>query len=351
MINHTDEEDTQHVNDINPKRKNIFLKTIPLYLLALLFVITLISAYFIIDFQVNKKVIEKNHSVTTIESKETQSTIIRQSDSGLTKPLLLVEGKDDEILLSIKQKIINYLHKKDVEKTFSSASIYINNLNTSNHVEYNPDELYKPEGLMKLPVLIIYLKKAKENTDYLKSKILFKEKTKVASENRSYTIEDLLNKMILDTDSDAYRILASQIEEKDYVKLFVDLFIPVNANKTKDDNLNPYSFNINSISRFLRVLYNTTYLGRNMSQYAMKLLIKNQAAHGFRKGVESQVKILSCFGKHQSNSECQVHEFGIVYLKNNPYLLGVMTKGKSVDSLIEIMAEISKIVYEDLKKN
>ena len=57
------------------------------------------------------------------------------------------------------------------------------------------------------------------------------------------------------------------------------------------------------------------------------------------------------FGERIIGNKIQFHEFGIVYIKNNPYLIGVMTKGASLKQLIEIVAEISRITYLEYNTN
>jgi hypothetical protein len=47
--------------------------------------------------------------------------------------------------------------------------------------------------------------------------------------------------------------------------------------------------------------------------------------------------------------QTEFHEFGIVYLKNRPYLLGVMTRGHQSDQLQAMVSDISKIVFDELK--
>ena len=49
------------------------------------------------------------------------------------------------------------------------------------------------------------------------------------------------------------------------------------------------------------------------------------------------------------SAQTEFHEFGIVYLKNRPYLLGVMTRGQQSNELQSIVSDISKMVYDDFK--
>jgi hypothetical protein len=63
------------------------------------------------------------------------------------------------------------------------------------------------------------------------------------------------------------------------------------------------------------------------------------------------VKVAHKFGEAGSAVEHQLHESGIFYLKGNPYLLTVMTKGPDVARLPEVIAKISKKVFENMAKH
>jgi hypothetical protein len=45
----------------------------------------------------------------------------------------------------------------------------------------------------------------------------------------------------------------------------------------------------------------------------------------------------------------ELHDCGIVYLPDNPYLLCVMTKGNDFAKMEKIIEEISRLSYERLK--
>jgi hypothetical protein len=44
----------------------------------------------------------------------------------------------------------------------------------------------------------------------------------------------------------------------------------------------------------------------------------------------------------------ELHDCGIVYLNNNPYIITVMTRGTDMEKLAEAVATISKMTYENL---
>jgi hypothetical protein len=47
----------------------------------------------------------------------------------------------------------------------------------------------------------------------------------------------------------------------------------------------------------------------------------------------------------------QLHDCGIIYRANNPYVICIMTKGLDQSVLAQVIADISKIVYDYVEKD
>ena len=95
---------------------------------------------------------------------------------------------------------------------------------------------------------------------------------------------------------------------------------------------------VNELSLFFRVLYNATYLNRENSELALSLLTRTRFQKGIRAGIEDQnVVVASKFGERsydgpdRPKDDKELHDIGIVYLEENPYILCVMTKGTDFD--------------------
>ena len=68
-------------------------------------------------------------------------------------------------------------------------------------------------------------------------------------------------------------------------------------------------------------------------------------------GVPSSTVVAHKFGEHVSLANGQIntielHDCGIVYYNNNPYFLCIMTKGRDLGELKNIIKGISSIVYQ-----
>jgi beta-lactamase class A len=98
-------------------------------------------------------------------------------------------------------------------------------------------------------------------------------------------------------------------------------------------------------------LYNATYISNEDADYALSLLVQTKFHEGLTKWLPADLKVAHKFGEWgepQPGSIHQLHETGIVYLDNGPYLIDVMTKGNEPRLLANVIADISKLTFERL---
>jgi CO/xanthine dehydrogenase FAD-binding subunit len=59
--------------------------------------------------------------------------------------------------------------------------------------------------------------------------------------------------------------------------------------------------------------------------------------------------VASKFGEKVDVGDVQLHEFGIVYHRRGPYILGVMTRGRDLARQAEVIRKVSALVYAALE--
>ncbi|MBL0310174.1 MAG: serine hydrolase, partial [Bacteroidetes bacterium] len=275
----------------------------------------------------------------------------------LIKPLAFVDFiKEDSLLLAIKSSIGSLIEEQKNEGSISSASVYLRNLNRHQEVGINPLEIYFPGSLMKIPILIAYLRQVEKDPGIFDKQLAFINvygnlptqniKTKSIKQGNSYSVRELLVYMIEYSDNNATAVLSENIEFKEIQKIFSDLQLPI-----PDANQPEYGISLKEYSRLFRVLYNSTYLGRPMSEFALDLLSKCDFKDGLMKYLDTDLVVAHKFGERNSDGVQQLHEIGIVYLKNKAYLLGVMTKGNNISKQKETISQISKLVYDSMNSH
>jgi beta-lactamase class A len=343
------------------RKISLFIKPIPLYLVIIAFFAAIVGFY--INSASGNKIGDKSIKLGKAADSNSSATTIRENnESFLTRHLFLVEGSNDEITLQpMKARIIKYIDEKKKEGTLSSASVYVKNLSQVNSMEINPDELYDPASIMKIPLMLIILRQAESDPGLLKTKLFYKEpfktattatiKDKTLTAGQSYTIEELLHYMIVYSDNEAFWLLGHPIAMNEYQKLNSYLGIPENYDKDNEHGgTGNFIANVNTVSRYFRVLFNSTYLGWNNSEYALKLLTQSDYKDGIVKGLGPGIVCAHKFGERKVGNEVQLDEVGIVYLSEKPYIIGVMTRGTDNGQLAKVISNISKIAFEEIGK-
>lgn len=283
----------------------------------------------------------------------------RDKNHQLIQPLVSVEQrKEDTSIESLKDLISKFLQSKIATGEINTASVYFNDLVTNRCFIINPTEKFSAGSIIKIPVMMTYLKEAETNRAVLDKQIYFDSHFSIPEQNlygepliekRSYSVRSLISKMIIESDNDATALLTINLNREIFVELFKTLSLPKPDLSGVD-----YFFSVEECSRFLSVLFNSTYLNEENSEFALSLLTKTTFNQGLQKYLAPSVILAHKFGERNFNGEPQLHETGIVYLEHKPYLLSVLTKGNSrmtkqnTDLLLpEVLATISRIVLDE----
>ena len=94
-----------------------------------------------------------------------------------------------------------------------------------------------------------------------------------------------------------------------------------------------------------------------MSEKALEFLSQTEFKKGIVGNIPSDVKVAHKFGERTYLSSTgtlvykELHDCGIVYASNNPYVLCVMTRGNDFEKLEDLIQSISQTAYETLSSN
>ncbi len=275
---------------------------------------------------------------------------IREKHSPFVRPLLLADViSQDQSMSTLKSQLENYIREKVNSGVFQIASVYIRKLDDGSYITINENELFNPASLMKMAYLISYLKEEELKPGLLQKKVFFAKHfvegnaqnivSFALKENNQYSLMELLQAMIIYSDNDATALLMQNLNMAIFNSLFSDLKLPA------PPIAGEYFIGTTDYAKFFRVLYNSTYLKESSSEFAIQLLLKSTFKEGICSGIDPGVPVAHKFGERVLNNISQLHEFGIVYLNNAPYLIGIMTKGGNLAPLKQSVGEMSGIVF------
>lgn len=292
---------------------------------------------------------------------------IRGGESKYTHPLLDVllprDAPQNIGLRPFKGSIEKFIHEEIDKKWADSIAVYFRDLTNGPWFSIGETNEFYPGSLLKVPLMVAVLKQTETMPGILKQKIQYNrpdlQNTKnLTSKNlefgRYYTVDDLLGRMIMYSDNVSTLLLLNFVNKDILEKTYIHLgIIESNAEHASllDSSLPEYKLSITQYAAFFRILYNASYLSRELSEKALGLLAKDDFTSGLIAGVPSTIEVSHKWGYRElgDNGEVrQLHDCGIIYYPNAPYLLCIMTAGHSFETLDDAIKEISRVVYKEV---
>jgi beta-lactamase class A len=261
---------------------------------------------------------------------------------------------------SVRHEPIRFKHRirQLVERQIQSGrarqvSVYFRDLLDGPWFGINERVPYNPASLMKVPVMVAWLKRAQTDARVLDRTFLFDEQNypekrqvvapeKTLANHRRYTVRELLRYMLSYSDNRAMWLLYGDLrpEELGHVLDRMDV--------TNDPTSSGNSVTAKGYSGFFRILFNAAYLSPEMSEYALELLSAEDFPEGIPATLPRGVRVASKFGEHWENGEQQLHEFGIIYHPQGPYILGIMTAGSDWEQQAAVLRELSAAIFAEV---
>jgi beta-lactamase class A len=242
------------------------------------------------------------------------------------------------------------------------VSVYVRDMDRGNWTGVRSDDTFMPASLMKVPLLISLVKESSERPTFTSQKILLAGKDDINQQESirssndlslgsTYSLDTLINALIKQSDNNAARELLSVIPTSSLDDVFNEFNVsapPTDASET----MSPKQY-----MRFFRILYNASYLNRPESQRALTLLTKTSYDAGIPAGLPVGTVVAHKFGertvreKNLKTAEIttiknELHDCGIVYYARHPYGVCIMTEGKDMATLQNIIAQLSRAVYD-----
>jgi len=278
-------------------------------------------------------------------------------------PLLFVETDEDRAFPEYRPLKDSIQHYTETTDSAESVSVYFRDLTSSQWIGIHQEERYAPASLLKIVTLFAVLQQTRQNESFLDERLRADGLTPGAElqedyppknpiqEGATYTVRTLLEHLITESDNIANVTLIRRVGSAAIAEIYDELAITP-PREAKTEGYSAYEY-----SRLFRTLYNSTYLTRRSSEYALDLLSKSDFTVGIVDGVAASTTVSHKFGVHTTvvnpglSSEVtkrELHDCGIVYFPNRPYFLCVMTRGKDFSQLEKTLADVSRIVWKEM---
>ncbi len=283
-----------------------------------------------------------------------------QSDFKLISPLVGFDVSEDQNFpefTKLESEITDIIGKEKLQKNIQKAGLYVRTLDNGHWFGIDENIKFEPASLLKVPLMISYLKKAGTNPKILEEKVpylgatprtergLIEEPT-LLEVHKEYTIENLIDMMIIKSDNGAMDTLLDHLGLDYFTEVFSDFGIQFPSQRA-------YTISAKQYAVFFRRLRNATFLTREYSEKALNILGSVEFQDGIAAGVPKDITVAHKFGERgvRNNDQLvgvELHDCGIIYHPKNPYLLCIMTQGYDVKALESVISKISSLVFEKL---
>jgi beta-lactamase class A len=294
-----------------------------------------------------------------------RSLPLRTGGYHFVNPLLVCgmgEPDTSSVFDELHDQLTALIDREKASHNLTRMSIVVRDLSSSRWIGINENDLYAPASLLKVAVMMTYFAEAQENPEFLQQRYTFNDdsspddseyfRSAVSLQSgQSYTVQELLTDLIVHSSNSANVVLRAHEDEKRLSDLFSLLNIAKPPAAQLGDFMSPKDY-----SQFFRVLYNGTYLSPSYSEKALAMLAGVEFRDGLVKGVPQDVVVAHKFGERGLAASSangvdrrELHDCGIVYAPNHPYLACIMTEGTSFTELANSIADASAIIYQQIK--
>ncbi len=330
-------------NKTNQKNNDTKKSNKTIYIINTIYIVIIII---LISFILNKPILN-----------DVKITRDNNNSFKFTSPILDCENVNNgnDIVVST-EKVSDKIKELKNKYGVGAVSLYFRDLNNGPWVGVGENEVFSPASLLKIPVVMGLLKYAETNPEILNKEIQITESDiekdsiqniifpNVLKKDTKYTLEQIVESVIKNSDNAGIPIILNNVSPEYIGNVFYSTGVPYK------DLSNEVNLNVKDYSGFFRVLYNSSYLNREMSEKLLKMLSENEYVNGLVAGVPKDVVVAHKFGERRIDDINQLHDCGIVYHKSNPYIICIMTRGSNFSNLESVIKDLSSYIYQEVDK-
>ncbi len=284
---------------------------------------------------------------------------VRLGEGTFTNPLLECEvalGTLNAQKVNFKPALNGFIEDEiESRPEITEVAVQFRDLNNGPTFGYKNEDPFIPASLLKVPVLMTFFKHAEDNPDILAQRVTFSVDKQISVSQaitpqtslivgESYSVSELLNRMITESDNQALVLLWDLLPDSEYRELHRLLGVSEDVLFSQTAALS-----VKEYGAFFRILYNASFLSRTFSEEALRLLSETSFRGGLREGIPNDIPVSHKFGERSFEDGVeQFHDCGIVYYAPRPYMLCVMTRGKDFSALERSVVEIASFVHQQV---
>jgi len=246
---------------------------------------------------------------------------------------------------------------REIKEFKGDAGIVVKDLNMNLEFSFNKDRLFPSASLAKVPIMAACFDAAREGRLKLDDTVKLKISDKMSGSGDlkdmhpgvEFTIEELIGRMIYDSDNTATNILTNTVgidylndKFKEFGLKNTSLSRKIADYKSRKTGIENYT-TTEDMALILENIYRGTLVNKNISDDCLRLLKLQKISDRIPKYLPVEVIVA-----HKTGLEKGVcHDIGIVFSKKGNFLICVLTKHSNSNSAPskEFIAKIALKVY------
>lgn len=260
---------------------------------------------------------------------------------------------------ALEKDVTDFIDASKADQKVTRVAVFYRDLTTRRWFGVNADVEFYPASLAKLPLAMAYYKVSDLETAIFEQPLFLNPTKEYSNEGQrvsvdspmvvgqSYAVRRMVEDMLIYSDNRPIGPLITFMRPDVWQKVYSDLGVRKQTDTGEED----WSVTPRAIALIFRSLYNGSYLDLGSSQELLGVMTRARYIGGLVAGVGKDVQVAHKFGEatiieDDGALHPVLHDCGIIYKPEKPYILCVMTEGQKFEDLEATIAKISEIVYK-----
>ena len=247
-----------------------------------------------------------------------------------------------EQVADLDQEIEKYINKEENNGNVKQVSVMFRDLKSFRWFGVNENVKFYPASLSKLPISMMFYKAAEVNDKLLSVNLEIKTEDAQTNDGqhfrpkenleagKSYPVQELIRRILTYSDNAPLGPLLDA-SESFHESVLSDLGIFSPAQEGEEDGT--WNVTAKTYANLFRILYNASYLRPEYSNRILSQLADSEFNSGIIAGVPKDTRVAHKFGETLYRDDetgsffTILNDCGIIYKRENPYILCIMTEG------------------------